>query len=95
MGVISLLAGFDRYHITDTLMGGLIADQKVYLDYSSEWYYDIGAGICMMVFTSIFLNNFITVYNYIKLSCKRIIDRRCSNQMKLDPEDDENDRPNS
>ena len=49
----------------------------------------------MLVFSSIILNNALGVIGYVWRSCKRCVDRGCALKMKVDPEDDDEDRPNS
>lgn len=95
MALIELYSGFDQWHITATLLGGAIAEQKVFSDYTAEWYYEVGVEVCMLVFSSIILNNFLSVAGYIWTSCRRCVDRGCSTKMKVDPDDDEDERPNS
>jgi hypothetical protein len=95
MALIQLFQGFDKWRLTDALMGGSVASKETYSDYTSDWYMNIGVSICVFIFISTFFTNFLDLMVYIKIAIKRFRDRSFVNRMKNDPEDPEDDAPNS
>ena len=77
-------------------MGSLI-DTEGYSkkDFTSDWYVDIGSKVCIFIFMSSFLKNVSGILLYVVLGCRRIIDRGCKSDLKNDPEDPEDDLPNT
>lgn len=95
MGIIALISSFDRWGITDRLMGGIVAKKEYYTDFNSDWYMNIGKKICIFIFTSAFLSNLADLRNYAFVITKRFRDRGYKTNMKNDPEDEDDDVPNT
>lgn len=95
LGLITLFASLDRENITEMLMGNLIAEKQNYEDFTADWYMDVGNALCIQVFMSSFLNNAAGILMYTFIGCRRIWDRGCRSELKNDPEDPEDDLPNT
>ena len=95
LGVIQLFASLERWAITESLMGALIAPRANERDFTSDWYMDIGSKVCIFLFMSSFLKNIAGILLYVLLGCRRIVDRSCRSNLKNDPEDPEDDLPNT
>lgn len=95
MGIIVLLTSFDSLGIQEKLLGELATNSKVYSGFEPNWYMDSGNKICIMIFMSSFLVNSKDVIKFVKSAALRIYDRRFKMNMKLDPEDEDCDLPNT
>jgi len=97
LGIIQLFASLDRWEITKMLMGRLIDAESLgnKTDFTSDWYVDIGSKVCIFLFMSSFLKNVAGILLYVLLGCRRIVDRGCKSDLKNDPEDPEDDLPNT
>ena len=95
MGLIVLISSFDRWGITDRLMGGIVAKKEYYTDFDSDWYMKIGKSICVFIFLSSFLSNIADFRNFIIIIIRRLRDRSFKSNLKNDPEDEDDDMPNT
>ena len=95
MGLIQLVSSFNQNNITDKLMFNAIAEKKSYEGFSSDWYMEIGNSICIFIFASSFLNNTTHILRYIITGVRRIQDRRFKSNLKSEPEDPDDDTPNT
>ena len=95
MSLIYLFLSFDSTDATAKLMGGSIASPKTEDDYTSKWYMNFGNKICIFLFTSAFISSASPVGIYSIFAFWRFKDRGFKKQMKLDPEDIDDDQPNS
>jgi hypothetical protein len=95
MGVIVLITSFDRLGIRKKLMGELTTKSVVYNGFESDWYMDQGNKICIMIFMSSFLINSKDVYTCLIDFLFRFRDRKFKFNIKLDPEDEDCDLPNT
>ena len=95
MGVIVLITSFDQIGIREMLMGSLVSNSEVYKGFESNWYMDYGNKLCIMIFMSSFMINSADIAKYFWTSLLRCRDRRFRFNLKLDPEDEDCDLPNS
>ena len=56
---------------------------------------EYGNKICVMIFMSSFLINSVDVFLYLKAALFRFYDRKFRMNVKLDPEDEDCDQPNT
>ena len=63
--------------------------------FTPEWYMTTGKAICFFVFTSAFVSNIGELWNYMSALCRRVFDRRGRSDLKKDPEDEDDDDPNT
>lgn len=94
MGLIQLVSSFNQNY-TNKLMLNAIAEKKNFEGFSSDWYMEIGNAICIFIFASAFLNNIMHVLQYITTGVRRIQDRRFKSNIKSEPEDPDDDTPNT
>ena len=95
MGIIVLITSFDQYNITNTILGGLSSNSNVYSEFEPNWYMDYGNKICIFIFMSAFLVNSKDIVRFFVTALARFIDRRGKFNLKLDPEDEDDDAPNT
>jgi hypothetical protein len=95
MGVIVLITSFDQIGITDMLLGKLSANNNVYKEFEPNWYMDYGNKICLFIFMSAFLVNSKDFVRFTITVIYRCIDRKGKLNLKLDPEDEDDDTPNT
>jgi hypothetical protein len=95
MGIIVLITSFDNYNITGMLLGQLSSNNNVYSDFDPNWYMDFGNKICIFIFMSSFLINSKDIVRFMVTVFVRLIDRRGKLNLKLDPEDEDDDTPNT
>jgi hypothetical protein len=95
MGVIVLITSFDRLGIREFLMSQLVDDIRVYNGFESQWYMEQGNKICIVIFMSAFLINSSEIGAYLLAELKRCRDRKFKLNIKLDPEDEDCDKPNT
>ena len=76
-------------------MDNSIPEKAVYSGYGPLWYEDIGNQVIFFIFSSAFLNNTAYIGNYILKGCLRCRDRSCKLRMKRNPDDPEDDTPNT
>ena len=95
MGLIVLITSFDRLGIREFLMSNLVDDIKVYKGFESQWYMEQGNKICIVIFMSSFLINSKEIGAYLLAELRRCRDRRFKFNIKLDPEDEDCDKPNT
>ena len=55
---------------------------------------DVGASICVFIFTSSFLSNGVDLYQFFVAILKRFYDRGFKLNLKKDPEDEDDDEQN-
>lgn len=95
MSLIYLFLSFDGWDTTAKLMAGTIASPETETDYTSKWYMNYGNSICIFLFTSAFISSVGPVGIYSLFAFFRFRDRGFKRQLKLDPEDNDDDLPNS
>ena len=95
MGIIILITSFDNIGIKATLLGDLAGEYNVYTGFDPNWYMDYGNKICMFIFISSFVVNSKDVILFIRTMLKRFRDRSFKMNLKLDPEDEGCDEPNT
>lgn len=95
MSLIYLYLSFDSLDATAKLMAGSIASQETETDYTSKWYMNYGNTICIFLFTSAFISSASPMGIYSLFAFFRFRDRGFKQQLKLDPEDNDDDMPNS
>jgi len=95
MGIIVLLTSFDSLGIQDAVLGELSTNSQVYSGFEPNWYMFYGNKICIMIFMSSFLVNSKDVIKFVKSAFYRFYDRKFKFQIKLDPEDEDCDLPNT
>ena len=95
MGIIVLLTSFDSLGIQEKLLGELSTNSIVYSGFEPNWYMGPGNKICIMIFMSSFLVNSKDVIKFLKSAVLRFHDRKFKMNMKLDPEDEDCDQPNT
>lgn len=95
MGIIILVTSFDRIGIKAALLGELAGQYNVYTGFDPNWYMDYGNKICVFIFMSSFVVNSKDVVKFIITVLKRFRDRNFKMNLKLDPEDEGCDKPNT
>lgn len=95
MGIIVLITSFDQLGITDAILGELSSNSNVYKEFEPSWYMDYGNKICVFIFMSAFLVNSKDIVKFTHSVVLRFIDRGFKMNLKLDPEDEDDDTPNS
>ena len=95
MGVIVLITSFDRLGIRDKLLGKLSASTTVYNGFEPNWYMDQGNKVCIMIFMSSFLVNSKDSATALSAFLLRLRDRKFKLNVKLDPDDESCDLPNT
>ena len=95
MGIILLITSFDSLGIRDKLLGQLSDSSTVYDGFEPNWYMDQGNKLCVMIFMSSFLVNSTDVSSALKAFFWRFYDRNFRFNVKLDPDDDYCDLPNT
>jgi hypothetical protein len=81
--------------ITESLLGEYAEDNNVYKNFSPNWYMDFGNKICIFIFMSAFVINSADVFKFMKTELTRCYDRKGGSNLKLDPEDEDCDLPNT
>lgn len=95
MGIIFLFISMDPWKTTDKLMLGTVTSKEVVDDYVPAWYMGTGKSICLFLFVSAFMTNAKECLVFIHIILKRFKDRSYKMYMKLDPEDEDDDMPNT
>jgi hypothetical protein len=96
MGIIVLLTSFDSLGIQEKFLGELQSqDNIIYKGFEPNWFMNPGNKICIMIFMSSFLVNSKDVLIFIHSAIRRFRDRRYKTNIKLDPEDEDCDLPNT
>ena len=94
MGLIILLSSFDHLGINSFLMGN-ITSNVVYYGFEPDWYMTYGNKVCIMIFMSSFIVNAKDFWKFLFDSFRRFKDRSFKFNLKLDPEDEDCDKPNT
>lgn len=76
-------------------MAESIPESEIYTDYTSEWYMTVGAKLCVYIFLSSFIKNTSDMFFYLLKEFLRWKDRSFSKNLKLEPEDEDDDTPNT
>jgi len=76
-------------------MGSNVAEKARYTDFTSDWYMSTGTGICYFIFFSSLFTNLIQLLIFLKVGFKRWRDRTFKCNLKMDPEDPDDDTPNT
>ena len=95
MGIIVLITSFDQLGITNAILGDLSSNSNVYKEFEPSWYMDYGNKICIFIFMSAFIVNSRDIAKFTVNAIKRFFDRRFRSNLKLDPEDEDDDTPNT
>lgn len=95
MAIIVLITSFDQMGVTEAMLGEYAEDNAVYNNFSANWYMDYGNQICIFIFMSSFVINSAGIYSYLRVETFRCYDRKGRMNLKLDPEDEDCDRPNT
>ena len=95
MGIIVLISSFDSIGLKKMFLGQLSADSQVYEGFEPNWYMDYGKNICIFIFMSSFVVNSRDLGRWVLTMSARCIDRKFKLNLKLDPEDEDCDLPNS
>ena len=97
MALIILLQSFDGLGIQDFLLG--IKDPKdahrVYSGFESDWYGKWGKKIGYLIMIASFSSNIWDIGNFAVVFFRRCKDRNYKLNLKKDPEDPDDDEPNS
>ena len=96
MGLIVMMYSFQVF---DPLSSWLVAWTNInfvnYDSFTPTWYLDIGEKICFYVFLSSLITNILNLLSYFRVFLIRFYDRRFKMNVKKDPEDEEDDEPNT
>jgi hypothetical protein len=96
MGLVPMLNGFDYVGLNKALLGGHEQiKQERYPGFTPDWYMKVGQFICYSLFISAFLNNIKELLLFLFREAKRLRDRGFKSNLKKDPEDDDDDTPNT
>jgi hypothetical protein len=95
MGIIILIASFDNIGVTEKVLGDFAGENNTFKSFEPDWYMDYGNKICIFIFMSAFLINSSDIVAYIKKETARLYDRRGKMNLKLDPDDEDCDLPNT
>jgi len=76
-------------------MHGVIAEKETYDGYTPDWYMATGNAICWFVFFSSLITSSIHFLGFLKVVFRRCKDRGYRFRMKKDPDDPDDDAPNS
>ena len=81
--------------ITKLFMGKMQSNTLIYNGFEPNWYMTFGNKVCNMIYMSSFLVNSKDIVRYLVTTAQRCRDRRYKLNIKLDPEDEDCDLPNS
>lgn len=96
MGLIALISSMSAFMgINDLLLGFTGLTKESYKGFTPDWYMDVGRGICFFIFMSSFISNAADLGQFTISSAKRFHDRSFSMNLKKDPEDEDDDEPNT
>lgn len=95
MGIIILITSFDSIGVRNFLLGEMAGKQNIYQGFEPNWYVDYGNKICIFIFMSSFLVNSKDLIRFLVAAAKRCKDRSYKLNIKLDPEDEDCDQPNT
>jgi len=95
MGIIILITSFDHLGIKESLLGALSGKNNIYTGFDPNWYMDYGKKICMFIFMSSFVVNSRDIVRFMITMLRRLRDRSFNLNLKLDPEDEGCDKPNT
>ena len=76
-------------------MGSIVSNAEVYMGFESNWYMDNGNKLCIMIFMSSFMINSKDIAMCFWAYLRRCRDRKFRINIKLDPEDEDCDLPNT
>ena len=93
MGLMQLITSITLLAVMNKILLGDAGD--TYDDFNPDWYMDIGNSICVFLFTSSFISNFSDLRLFSTAMLKRLFDRGFKMNLKKDPEDEEDDDPNT
>jgi hypothetical protein len=96
MGLITLVSSMNAFiGINDFFLGFTGLTKNTYPGFIPEWYMEVGTSICLFIFTSSFLSNSADLYKFCVALIKRFYDRGFKFNLKKDPEDEDDDEPNT
>lgn len=96
MGLIVMVFGLNMFDgLNNWLLKWTGIDFSSHYGFTPDWYRDIGEKICFFIFLSSLVSNLIDFLRYLKASFWRFYDRRFKMNVKLDPEDEDDDEPNT
>lgn len=95
MGIIVLFSSFDSIGLKKQFLGELSENSTVYNGFEPNWYMDYGKNICTFIFMSSFVVNSRDLGKWTMMIIVRCLDRKGRLNLKLDPEDEDCDKPNS
>ena len=95
MGIIVLITSFDSIGITQMVLGDLADKHNIYEGFEPNWYMEYGNKICIFIFMSSFVVNSKDLWLVALTNVRRCRDRSFKLNLKLDPEDEDCDKPNT
>lgn len=97
IAVILLLVNFRVEDMRELrLYGQRLVLEGDYRDFSTQWYFNIGATLCMTLFLNIFTPHVVKLLMPCKVCCSRCCDRGCCRcELKKKPHDASNDEVNT
>lgn len=96
MGLIALISSMTAFvGINNLLLGFTNLSKHSYEGFTPDWYMDVGRGICFFIFMSSFISNAADLGQFIISAFRRFHDRSFSMNLKKDPEDEDDDEPNT
>ena len=82
-GIIPIFTSFVYFDdITDALLNWTGISKTTYSSFTPDWYMTAGKSICIFIFLSAFISNSKEMYNFTKISLKRLSDRRFAKHLK-------------
>jgi hypothetical protein len=96
MGLIALISSMQAFiGINNLLLGFTGLTKSTYPGFTPDWYMDTGTGICFFIFMSSFLSNSADLQGFSIAVIRRFVDRGYKMHLKQDPEDEDDDVPNT
>ena len=96
MGLIALIQSLSIFHgLNAVLLDWTALTFKSYPGFTPEWYMDQGKKICLFIFLSSFLSNTQDINKFAQAIVVRFYDRKFKMHLKKDPEDEDDDEPNT
>lgn len=97
MGLIQLLSSLSLFRGLNEMLLGFSKNliKKSHDSFNCPWYMDTGKSICFFIFMSAFLSNIADMRLFVISSLKRFYDRGYKVNLKKDPEDEDDDEPNT
>mmetsp|Transcript_4428 Transcript_4428/g.6507 ORF Transcript_4428/g.6507 Transcript_4428/m.6507 type:complete len:201 (+) Transcript_4428:5370-5972(+) len=93
MGLMQLITSITILAVLNNILLGDAGD--TYDDFNPDWYMDTGNAICVFLFTSSFITNIQDLRMFLQAMLRRLWDRGFKMNLKKDPEDEEDDEPNT